>query len=291
MKRLNTRSSRFDHRFEAVAEVYLEMKKSLARGTYDLARWTLKTHLVPYFGKMDVREITEFDAKRFIAEKSKKRTTFDLIKHFKGVMNLARSMGVDVRQIKLRCPDQKPGRGKIYTRDELADMLWKCRGLGLKPLALQIRMAYSTGMRRGEILKFKYEYLQGNGWVYLPPHALKTRMTEDRAFPLSKPLLRIIRARMRRRGKREYLFETRNGRPPEKNNKQFMRLRRHTKIEGVFHELRNTHATWLVMVVPEQFALKMLGMTARVLKRYVNVPKDYAETAVNKVTRVMKEAA
>lgn len=276
--------------FEFYASAYLELKKSKTKNTHDQAYFILKNHLLPYFGNSKIHLITEYEVLKYLSIKTKKRKVYDHIKHLKGVLKLARLMGAGNSEFTIKCPDQKASRGKVFKRKELAKLLWECRdkawGRRKRPLALQIRMAYSTGMRRGEILGFKYEYLNSKGWVYLPANTLKTKQTTDRAFPLPKSLVRIIRARKRRNPSALYLFQNAQGIRPTSNNPQWSRLRKKAHIKGRFHDLRHTHATWLLQILPAKFVVKLLGMSEEVLNRYVHVPEELAQNAINRVTRI-----
>lgn len=276
--------------FAFYSHAYLELKKSKSSNTYQQAYYILKNHLIPYFGNTKINLVTEYEVLKYLSIKVKKRKVYDHIKHLKGVLKLARLMGAGNQEFTIKCPDQKTSRGKVFKRKELAKLLWECRdkswGQRKRPLALQIRMAYSTGMRRGEILGFKYEYLNAKGWVYLPANTLKTKQTTDRAFPLPKSLQRIIRARKRRNPNAVYLFQDSKGNRPVRNNPQWSKLRKKAHIQGRFHDLRHTHATWLLQILPAKFVVKLLGMSEEVLSRYVHVPEDLAQNAINRVTRI-----
>lgn len=276
--------------FAFYSEKYLELKQSKSKNTYDQTYFILKNHLLPYFGHSRIDFINEYQVLKYISIKSKNRKVYDHIKHLKGVLKLARLMGAGNKEFAIKCPDQKSGRGKVFKRKELARLLCECRDKtwqrNKRNLALQIRMAYSTGMRRGEILGFKYEYLNSKGWVYLPAHTLKTKQTTDRAFPLPKSLVRIIKARKRRNPDAIYLFQDAKGNRPVRNNPQWSRLRKKAHVQGRFHDLRHTHATWLLQLMPAKFVVKLLGMSEEVLNRYVHVPEELAQSAINRVTRV-----
>lgn len=202
-------------------------------------------------------------------------------------------MGESIPEFKIKNPDKSSHRGKVYTRAELCLLLRHCRRRGKhtrlsNDLRLQVYMAYSTGMRKGEILNFKYEYIDKRGWVYIPPCDMKTKQKEDRMFPLSKTLLRIIHARHKKSKYKKYLFESQLGKPPKTNNMSWRRLRKRSGVQGRFHDLRHTHATWLLQLIPAKFVVKLLGMTEEVLNRYVHVPQEVAEKAINQVVQVEK---
>jgi integrase len=273
--------------FKEYADEYLTLKSAKARNSYLQAKFILEIHLLPVFGSKKVSQITELEIAKYLAQKSKNRKVYDHIKHLKGVLKLARKSGEAIPEFEIKCPDQKFSRGKVYKRSELARLLWNCRGFN-RALALQIRMAYTMGMRRSEICHLKWEMLDlERGWVYLPAWFLKTKRTADRAFPINQGVLRILRKIRSRLPDNQFVFQMSSGKCLLRNTSSWQRLRLRAGIEGRFHDLRHTCATNMLRAgVAEIVVCKLLGMTKEVLERYAHVQEDVAKFAVNQSIRM-----
>lgn len=263
------------------AEEVLFLKKTKAKKTYIGAVNQLK-HLLPFFGDLLVADITFPLVQKYIAmQQQRHRTVNDDIKIFNQVMRYALLSGENVRAMKIPKPDPKKGRGKTFTRSEIARLLWNSRHN--RDLALQIRMAYLMGMRKSEICHFRWEFLNfDNGEIYLPPWFLKTKGTVDRAFFCNSSILRTLRRR-RMKNKTKYLFPS-----PTKdshiidNKVAWQKAKRRAKVTGRFHDLRHTAITNMqVAGVPVLMIQKMLGVSSEVIRRYTHIPKYIAKLAVN----------
>ena len=206
--------------FKYFAEKVLFYKAKKAKSTYAQAQYILndqKAGLIPHFGERSILEITEDDLDEFLETvKSQGLTIYDHKKYLKAIFKRARKMRVQVPQLDLSVHDAAKGRGKVFTRSELARMLWACRvpkdsdisqqnRLRLQDYALQIRLAYTSGCRRGECRGMQWDFIDfKTGWVYLPPWFQKTKTTVDRAFMLQHGMLRIFKTRYRRAGRSRY---------------------------------------------------------------------------------------
>lgn len=273
-------------KFGHYADEYLSLKKSKARNSYLQAKFILEIHLLPHFGEFKVRDISELQIEKYLANKSLTHKVYDHIKHLKAVLKLARKCGEDIKSFDIRCPDQKFGRGKVYKRSELAKLIYHSKNN--RPLRLQIRMAYTSGMRRSEICHLKWDMIDlESGWVYLPAWFLKTRGTLDRAFPLNNAVLRILRASRRKNPDHTFVFQMANGSCLIRNCASWQRLRIRSGVDGRFHDLRHTAATNMLRAGCAEYAVcKLLGMTKEVLERYAHVQEDVARFAVNESIRL-----
>jgi integrase len=268
--------------FEYWANEVMFLKQTKAKKTYLVAKNQLR-HLLPYFGHRLVSEITYPDVLKYIAiEQLKKRTLNDDIKIFNQVMRLAFLSGERVHAMRVRKPDPKSGRGKVFTRSELARLMWYSRGN--RDLCLQIRMAYRMGMRKTEVCAFEWDFINlKTGQMYLPPMAIKTKDTVDRCFYCSKAILRILRKR-HEKSKSKYLFPSprRPNRPILDNKKTWQKVKKRTGIKGRFHDLRhNTITNMQLSGTPDLMIKKMLGVSFKVMERYTHVPKYIAMLAVD----------
>lgn len=293
--------------FSFFAEKVLFYKESKAKSTFAQARYILldaKVGLIPHFGSMPITEITDDDMEGFLSKvKSMGLTVYDHKKYLKSVFKRARKMRVQLPALDLNVFDAAKGRGKVFTRNELARLLRACRvpkdadisranRQKLKEYGQQIRLGYTSGCRRGECCGMRWEFIDlKTGWVYLPPWFQKTKSTVDRAFMLQRGMLRILNTRyLRRKPGATHVWPGNNAGGAYPNHRGFQRLLKRAGIDGParFHDLRYTNATNLLRskkLISPQHAMKLLGMSPDILKRYTVIQEDVARYAANEALR------
>jgi integrase len=130
-------------------------------------------------------------------------------------------------------------------------------------MAILIRLAWTTGMRKGEILDLKWQYVDlGAGTIYLPT----SKNGQSRLVPLSDPILVSDLWKLKSVGAPFYMTE------------QVFRCRwrEACKDAGLvnfkFHDLRHTAITrWMKQGIPEHIIMKVSGHKTRsAFDRYVN---------------------
>ena len=146
-----------DKTFKEFTEIWLEdyAKKRIRERTFKTYQGTIRNHLIPYFGKMKLGEITEEKVQRFITkllESRSAKTVNNTLKQFKTIMRIAKrwkyiqyNPAWDIENI----PEEH--KEMDYLKPEEVRLLLKHADEPFKTLLL---VAIFTGMRRSEILAF-----------------------------------------------------------------------------------------------------------------------------------------
>lgn len=289
---------------EELCELYYHGKLERSKSYREKCRNICFDHIIKDFGPTPVDQLTQNKLQGYInAKHAAGYALGDHISILHGLLDLARDVGAftPTKPIKLRNPAPASGRGRTLARPELAKLLWATRShiqkskKVFKPdrdSALRIRMQYRMGFRQGEANGFRYSYMNwDSGWAYLPPAAIKTKKTEDRTFPIPKPILRILRKRFESRARgTDFLFPSADDpKMPMKSYRTAFRgaLRRAGLEYARPHHLRHTAISFMLEAGhPGAFIKKLLGVSEQVMRRYTHVSKAAAEAIMN--TRVVR---
>jgi integrase len=167
-------------------------------------------------------------------------------------------------------------RDRVLSSEEYARLLAHSAPY-LKPI---IKVAYHTGMRRGEILNLKWDRVDlKEGFIRLRPEDTKT--TEGRLVPLTKELLQMFRAMPR--GLPEVPVFLREGKPITSIREAFESARQKAGMEGFnFHDLRHTFINNRRLEGHDYFRIMAATghKTMSVFKRYNTVSKDELKALV-----------
>jgi hypothetical protein len=296
--------------FSYYAELYLKRKKkNNAWKTFLQAEYILRMHLLRAFGPRPVNSIKEHEVIDYLVEKKESLKIYDHKKHFQGVLGLAREYGETLPHFRLKVFDPVAGRGKLYSRHEIARILWDLRRN--KNLRLQFYSEIVTGMRNtSEALKLnvrqctikkttierKNQYgvslrpiICKIVWIHLEPSEQKVKSTQGRDFPCNLALSRILIARMRRMKIKDRGFfypskaKTKSMAPHQlTNNTEWRRCRLRLKITGRMHDCRHTSCSQkLSQGFAEAFLKKTHAMSRATIDRYAHVPeRDAVDAAI-----------
>ncbi|MHC4276264.1 MAG: tyrosine-type recombinase/integrase [Planctomycetota bacterium] len=135
---------------------------------------------------------------------------------------------------------EPPGRLRFLSGEECETLINACsRNLG--PIVI---MALNTGMRKGEILKLKWEQVDLRHRFI---HLYITKNGKRREIPINDTLKEILEAIPHSRDS-EYVFANRNGDPYKEIHRPLATACRHARLTDFrFHDLRHTFASHLVM--------------------------------------------
>jgi integrase len=183
---------------------------------------------------------------------------------------------------------EQNARTRYLTPQESVRLLAEC-SVHLRPI---VETAINTGMRKGEILQMRWEWIQGH-WVYLPADVCKNK--EARPVPLNKAQIQVFKeVRATTELTSSYVFPSivLSDAPYNTIRKGFEAACRRAGIVNFrFHDLRHTCASWMVMAgaslkaVQEQLGHKTLAMTMR----YAHLAPGHQQEAINLIgTRVVK---
>ncbi len=175
---------------------------------------------------------------------------------------------------------EKNARTRYLTPEESVKLLAECSN-HLRPI---VETAINTGMRKGEILALRWEWVQGT-WINLPHGICKSG--EGRAVPINQAQLEVFKeVRGQVELKSPYVFPSivLSDVPYNTIRKGFEAACRRAGIVNFrFHDLRHTCASWMVMAgaslkaVQEQLGHKTLAMTMR----YAHLAPGHQQEAIN----------
>jgi integrase len=172
-------------------------------------------------------------------------------------------------------------RNRVLSEDEYRLLLEHSADY-LKPI---LKVAYHTGMRRGEILKLSWDKVDlKRGFIRLEPEDTKTN--EGRIVPLHDELIKMFKAMPS--GLPGIKVFTRNGNPISCVREAFESACRRAAIEGfTFHDLRHTYVTNKCREGHPYFVIMASTghKTMSTFKRYNTVSEDDLKTLVGKMTR------
>ena len=166
-------------------------------------------------------------------------------------------------------------RMRFLTEDEIKRLLKEC------PVYLKrvVECAVNTGMRKGEILRLKWDQVR-NGFIYLS----KTKNMEPRQIPINDDLdviFKQIRKEQHLTSPHVFLY---NGSAVQDIKRAFNNAVQKAGIQDFrFHDLRHTFASQVVMRggtlkdVQELLGHKTMTMTLR----YAHLTQEHKKKAVN----------
>lgn len=153
------------------------------------------------------------------------------------------------------------------------------RLLDSSPLYLRhaIQIALNTGMRRGEILGLKWNWIDFDENLIVLPQT-NTKNKEIRKIPINQLVRHILLERKLLSGNSEYVFVSNDSKTGHIYwlNRSFKKACKIAKLDGLrFHDLRHTAATRLVESnIPLHAVAKLLGhSTIKITERYSH-PED-----------------
>lgn len=256
---------------EVAREVELIKKSTLSSETYKHFQFFVYKKLIPYFGHMCITKVTENEINRYMATVIGKRTLSDDIKYLKTILRYAHNEGYIHRLFPIRNPDPASSAGKYVSKKDLYKLLSSVRD---SDMTLQIWMAYSMGMRNGEICHMRWEFINlEHRIIRLPPWFLKTRRMEDRVIPIPDVVYKLLKTR----SVGLYLFPSsvNEGQSIRNNKSAWRRLKAQTGVKYRFHDLRHTCITNLVMANVHVLTIRqMCGVSPQVMRRYTHVPVE-----------------
>lgn len=245
-------------KFETLIKKLVESKSG--EGNRKSAQWYLEKKVLPLLlekGKPYVSDITATDlddlpgwfTKKFPGEKF-----FNPRKYFRQVMVRARKLHLlhpSIEDLKIPNPDPETDAGKIYTEAEVEGLLEEASDV----LSLQILMAYTMGMRKGEILKLKWSCLNWDRQT-IRLESKATKIRRGREFRVNEVVWKLLKGRFLTLGsKTPYVFPVSNSRmgckeailnylrPTLDNKSAWQACKRRAKVTGRFHDLRHTFLT------------------------------------------------
>ena len=258
----------------------------------------INQHVIPRLGRRQVKEITRQDILNLHHDLEDtpiraNRTLALLSKMF----SLAEEWGQRPSGSNpcFRVKRYKENKRKRYLSGEefarLAEALNKGEEKGTEsPFTVgAIRMLIFTGMRLGEVLGLKWDYVDFEGARLNLPES----KTGAKSLPLTEPALRLLAGMPRLEGN-EYVFcGAKPGRPLVNLNKAWRRIRARAGIPDVrMHDLRHSYAS---IGAAAGLGLPMIGSLlghtqAATTQRYAHLADDPQRAAAEEIGRRITEA-
>lgn len=235
--------------------VYLEKYAKPKKKSWRTDWKFLNSQLVPFFGEMELSEITPKHVSEFVVKRQnegvKNSTIHKHLQVLRKMLNLADEFGYDVEKNPVRpfhfSNEAENRRTRVLSCEE-EERLMAEAAPHLKPI---IQTALHTGMRLQEILKLKADDLDlSQGTITIRPEVNKTGKLD--CFPLPCSLKEMLSALIQENsGRTDYIFnynDPRTGeyRPLSSIQHGFQGACRRAKIKSLqFRDLRRTFGTRL----------------------------------------------
>ena len=288
---------------------WLEVKKSRLRLASSLQyEGICRLYLKPYLGRLKLREVTPAKVQAFydglLAEGKGKRTIQIVHTTLRGALNHARRLGLIVSNPVdlVQAPRPEKREMSIWDEGEVNSFLAFMGG------DVFYRVAFSTGMRQGELFGLKWEdlnwktgmlqvrrqvyRLQGGGWRFQEPKTWRGK----RSIRLGPGLLAALREHFTTTIPRlmavagdkwedhDLIFPNTFGNPLDKWNEtdRFQRLAQNAGLKRIrFHDIRHTCASLLLAHgEPPVRVAAMLGQSiAILLETYAHYIPDDSDSA------------
>jgi len=283
-----------DVTFEEFSKLYLENYAKLNKKSWKCDHYALKAHLVPYFGKFKLIEITPLLVERYRAERLKagvrKSSTNRELALLKKMFNLAIDWEYarenPVRKVRL-FSEKDNLKQRVLSEEEETRLLEE----SADHLRSIIIAALNTGMRKNEILTLTWNQVDLKLRLI---HVLKTKSGKNRVVPINDALLEVLRElKVRSRG--GYVFgNPETGQPFKNVRHSFENACRRAGIRDLrFHDLRHTFSCRMIQRGCDIETLReLLGHhSVTVTQRYIHTNLDRKRQAVELLTAKKAEKA
>lgn len=274
--------------FNDFTTLYMENYAKPNKRSWICDDYCLEAHLKPYFGKLDLREISPLEIETYRAKRLKagvrKSTTNRELALLKKMFHLAVDWGYCAENpvLKVRLfPEKDNRKERVLSPEEEGKLISHCP----PHLAPIVVFALNTGMRRGEILGLRWDQVDHAGKAI---RVTGTKSGRDRIVPLNNAASSVIMAQ-RSKSYGPYVFPSTKGREFMKSvAHSFTRACRKAGIKGLrFHDLRHTFASRLIQKGADIITVQnLLGhYSVTVTQRYTHTGADEKRRAVEILTR------
>lgn len=276
--------------FKDFAGEYLEYSKAnKAHSSYDRDVTTIQRHLVPLWGDLDLARITTKMVEEYKMQRLESVMPSTLNRELNTVKNML-SKAVEwgyLRESPAKATKWiKTSRGvvRFLSREEADRFLEACNESQNLHFHAIVLLALNTGMRRGEILRLRWEDvdLRRSKIQVVSREEGHTKNYESRTVPMNDLVTAALRKQPRRLD-RPYVFCNVNGEPFADVDTSFATALRKSGLPHFrFHDLRHTFASWLVMGgVDIRTVQELLGhKDIRMTMRYAHLAPDHMRRAV-----------
>ena len=271
------------------SEEYLDYQENVKQIRSFVRTRACGGHFIRFFGDRKLSDVTAVDIDVYkqtrLSEGVKQNTVARELVVIRNLFYLAESRNKffgknPVRQSGIPTVNDKKER--VLTTEEERRLLDACP----KYLKDAIQLALNTGMRRGEILGLRWDWIDFNENLITLPQT-NTKNQEMRKVPVNQLIRKILLERKLLSGGSDFVFPSEESRTGHIYwlNRSFKRACRLADIEGLrFHDFRHTAATRLVESgIPLHAVAKLLGhSTVKITERY-----SHPEESVRRGTDIL----
>jgi integrase len=175
-------------------EYLLHKKQGMRPKSYHRVEGIIKVHLIPILGKLFLFEITPEKLFTYQSKRLAKGVSNATVNREAGVLKNLLNVAVEWRRLKtnpIRATKklmEPPGRLRFLSLEEIHKLLGNCPPPP-HPLRDMVMVALTTGMRRGEILGLKWDYVRlESRFIILPI----TKNNTVRVLPINDTLHRLL---------------------------------------------------------------------------------------------------
>ena len=275
-------------KFKDFAALYLEHSK-LQKRSWHTDKCRIESHLEPFFGEMDLKDITSQSIESYRAKRLETGVKRSTTNRELALMKVMYSKAIDWRY----CPENPVRRLKLFAENDNQierilgpgeeKRLFEASAEHLRPI---LKVAIYTGMRRGEILGLKWDQVD---FLRSQIRVERTKSGRTRFIPINSELMDTLKELKKRKGGGEYLFPNpESGRSLQDVKTAFKAACRRAGIKRLrFHDLRHTFGTRLVEAGIDLITVKALmgHSTVTVTERYTHSSQVSKRDAVEALTR------
>ncbi|MBM3490069.1 MAG: DUF4102 domain-containing protein [Alphaproteobacteria bacterium] len=288
-------------------EIVSRLGETKKASTLATDRGRIERHIKPLLGKRKVRDVTQIDVRRFLADVASGKTAADIKtgKHGRAIVEGGKGTasrtvgllgGIFTFAVKRGLRADNPVRGVERYRDrqnerylsaaelaQLGETLSAAEQAGDNPTAIAaIRLLILTGCRKSEILTLEWRHVDfEHACLRLP-----TSKTGAKTMPLGAPALELLASLPRLAGNPYVLPGERSGGFFVGLPKAWERIRARAGLEGFrLHDLRHSFAS---VGAAGGDSLLVIGRPLghrgpRTSPRYAHVPSDPAKAAADRI--------
>ena len=268
--------------FTELADCYIQDYAKLNKRTWKNDMCCIDAHLKPFFGEMELNEITPLFIEKYRAKRLKTGVSKSTVNRDLAIMKKMFNLSIDwklatenpVKKVKF-FSEKDNLKERILTKEE-EDRLLVASAEHLKPILIA---ALNTGMRLGEILSLKWGQIDFEKELV---RVEKTKSGKIRYVNINSVLSKTLENLKAQDG--EFLFTNpKTGEPLKDVKTAFKSACRRANIKNLrFHDLRHTFATRLVESGVDIITVKeLLGhSTVKITERYTHPNQKLKEKAV-----------
>jgi integrase len=283
-----------DQVFEAFARTWFD-DYVVSNNKYSEQRtkqYLLRAHLIPFFGRLRIREITSHHIEQFKSHQVKRGASNKAIKNQLTVLNKCLKTGYEWLNLqgappKIHWPKCSSYRTEYLSPDECELILTNAQGIVHEMILTALR----TGMRQGEIRGLQWPSVDWQNQSVAVRHSRcdyskaleSTKNNCERHIPLDLDLLEALHRRKQTTG---YVFTDAKGQPFEGDrlNRALTNVCKKAGLRRVtWHVLRHTFASHLAMRgVPLHIVQALMGhANVTTTMRYAHVSPSALRPAIN----------